>query len=55
MSQGKLARALGVSDRAVQNWEQGRRLPRLDSIAQLSEVTGKPISWFFGDDNGMAA
>lgn len=47
MSQNKLARALEVSDRAVQNWEQGRRSPRTYLLKRLSEVTGKPIAWFF--------
>ena len=34
----------------VRSWEQGRSKPRHEVLAQIAELTGKPISWFYGDE-----
>jgi transcriptional regulator with XRE-family HTH domain len=48
-SQHDLARAMGISSRAVQYWESptGTRQPQARMLRKLSEATGKPIAWFF--------
>lgn len=38
MTQQQLADKLGVTDRAVSNWENGRRLPDISLLKELSEI-----------------
>ncbi len=47
LTQEGLAKKIGSSTRAVQHWEQGVREPRPMFLRRLSEVTGKPVGWFF--------
>ncbi len=46
-SQAELARKLGVSAQSVQYWTTGKTFPRGNRLAQLSEISGYPQSWFF--------
>ncbi|MGL9721649.1 helix-turn-helix domain-containing protein [Symbiopectobacterium sp.] len=46
-SQSELARQLGVSPQAVQQWVKGVSSPRGRSLKKLSEITGLPNHWFF--------
>ena len=34
----------------VRSWEQGRSKPRHEILAQIAELTGKPMSWFYGEE-----
>jgi DNA-binding transcriptional regulator YiaG len=47
LSQHKAARALGVSDQAVQNWEQGLRVPRGEYVAAMARLYKCKTSDFF--------
>ena len=47
LSQHKAARALGVSDQAVQNWEQGLRVPRGEYVAAMARLYRCKTSDFF--------
>ncbi|HDV1396959.1 TPA: helix-turn-helix transcriptional regulator, partial [Escherichia coli] len=49
-TQAQLARKLGVSAQSVQYWTTGKTFPRSDKLAQLSEISGYPQSWFLGED-----
>lgn len=40
MTQTELATTLGYTLRAVQNWEQGNRVPRVDVFGQIADVLG---------------
>ena len=48
-SQAELARKLGVSAQSVQYWTTGKTFPRGNRLAQLSEISGYPQSWFLGE------
>jgi transcriptional regulator with XRE-family HTH domain len=50
LSQTAFAGELDVSRTAIQNWESGADLPALSRFARISEVTGKPESWFFVEE-----
>jgi transcriptional regulator with XRE-family HTH domain len=51
MTQQDLARAVGVTVRAVQNWEAGTRGP-WRYLAEIAEATEKPLTFFFENGNG---
>ncbi len=42
LSQTQLAERLGVSTRAVENWEQGLRRPREAACTRLEEIARRP-------------
>ncbi|EAQ6362761.1 hypothetical protein DOH76_12110 [Salmonella enterica subsp. enterica serovar Oranienburg] len=46
-NQTGLARMLGVTQQTVQQWATGKSQPRMEQLDSLSEVTGKPVYWFF--------
>lgn len=46
LSQSELARRVGVTAQSVQGWCSGV-LPRKDKLQKLSEVTERPVYWFF--------
>uniref|UniRef100_A0A3B0M8V0 HTH cro/C1-type domain-containing protein n=1 Tax=Arsenophonus endosymbiont of Trialeurodes vaporariorum TaxID=235567 RepID=A0A3B0M8V0_9GAMM len=47
-NQSELARRMGVKPQSVQGWLKNV-IPRMDKLKKLSEVTGKPVDWFFSD------
>ncbi|WP_334471067.1 helix-turn-helix domain-containing protein [Arsenophonus sp. PmNCSU2021_1] len=47
-NQSELARRMGVKPQSVQGWLKNV-IPRMDKLKKLSEVTGKPVYWFFSD------
>ena len=40
---------IGVAYSTIRNWILGNRQPSFDLLKKISEVTGKPISWFFDE------
>lgn len=48
-SKAELARQLGVSTQTVVYWTKGTTVPRGKRLAQLSEISGYPQSWFLGE------
>jgi transcriptional regulator with XRE-family HTH domain len=44
LTQATLAEAVGTSLRNVQNWEQGRRDPSLQTLRQLAGVLGVTLA-----------
>lgn len=51
MTQADFGAAIGRSEFSVRNWEQGRADPRPPTLERISEVLGKPVSWFYGEDD----
>ena len=50
MTQKELANQLGLATGTIQQYELGKREPRLEQLSKLSEVLGVPISFFAQDD-----
>lgn len=56
LTQRELANELDVDQVNVSRWERGVAEPKLRTLRRLSELSGRPVSWFFEDDtNGKAA
>jgi transcriptional regulator with XRE-family HTH domain len=43
LSQSALAEKAGLPLRSLQNWEQGRRVPRLPEVVKLAKAVGAPL------------
>ena len=50
-SQVELAKAVGLSDRAVSAYETGRIKPSLNVLEKISRKVGKPVSYFTDYDS----
>lgn len=51
--QGEFAEALGVARATVSYYETGQRLPDIDFIARVHELTGCSINYLMGYDSNM--
>jgi transcriptional regulator with XRE-family HTH domain len=49
MTQQQLATRLDCSVRAVQDWEAGNT-PAARHLRRLSRLAGRPVSWFFAQE-----
>jgi transcriptional regulator with XRE-family HTH domain len=49
MSQSELARAAGVPVGTLRNWEQDRRIPRLDTARDVAKALGVSLDDLTGD------
>ena len=47
LTQVALARAVGVTTRAVQKWEAGKAEPRAAVLREIALATGKDLGFFF--------
>ena len=50
MTQQQLADKLSVTDRAVSNWENGRRLPEYSILKELCDILGISINELFAGE-----
>lgn len=48
-TQSSLAKALGVSQSTIGNWEAGIRLPNLDTLERITHLFGISVGCFFGE------
>ena len=48
-TQSGLAKALGVSQSTVGNWEAGIRMPNLDTLERITRLFGISVGCFFGE------
>ena len=53
-TQSSLAKALGVSQSTIGNWEAGIRLPNLDTLERITHLFGISVGWFFGEQEAKA-
>jgi transcriptional regulator with XRE-family HTH domain len=51
MSQEKLAGGLGLTFQQVQKYEKGTNRIGSSRLQQISQIVGKPVSWFFDEKN----
>ena len=54
MGQTQLARAVGVAQAAVAQWEAGTKYPRADKLPLLADTFGCTIDALFGRTSGPA-
>lgn len=47
----ELAALIAKSPWTVRDYERDRAAPPLDVLRRIAEVTGKPVSWFLGEDS----
>lgn len=46
LSQSALGKSIGVSDKSVSSYEQGRSTPPFAKLKKIAEATSRPISYF---------
>lgn len=46
LSQLELGKSIGVSDKSVSSYEQGRSIPSLVTLTRIAEQTNHPIRYF---------
>ena len=54
LSQDELGKYIGVSDKSVSAYEQGRSLPPLTKLKKIAEYTNHPLSYFTQEENSGA-
>ncbi|MGR5283051.1 helix-turn-helix transcriptional regulator [Photobacterium damselae] len=47
ITQLEMAKKLGISRQTYVDIENGVRVPRVDLLNKISEITNKPVSYFF--------
>ena len=50
LSQRQLGLTLGVSDKTISAYEQGRAIPPIHTLKKISEITMKPLEYFFSEN-----
>lgn len=50
LSQATLAHAIGVSDKSVSAYEQGRSQPPFEKLKKIAQCTKRPLSYFTEED-----
>ena len=51
LSQRELGLLVGLSDKSISAYEQGRVLPPLDILPKIAKYLDKPISYFLSEEN----
>ena len=54
LSQDELGKQIGVSDKSVSAYEQGRSTPPISKLKKISDATNHPLSYFTQEDNEEA-
>lgn len=52
LTQGEMAKDLGVSLYTISNWEQGKAFPNVDMVPRLAEYFDVTTDYLFGYDHG---
>ena len=55
ITQQELGTTLGISNRAVSNWEMGISTPTIDNLFRLSKIFNVPMEYFFEDADDDSA
>ena len=51
LSQDDLGKYIGVSDKSISAYEQGRSTPPIQKLKKIAEFTRYPLSYFTQEDN----
>lgn len=51
LSQYDLGMAIGVSDKSVSAYEQGRSVPPITNLKKIAEATKQPLAYFLGEES----
>ncbi len=54
LSQDELGKYIGVSDKSISAYEQGRSTPPLSKLKKIADSTDHPLSYFTQEENGSA-
>jgi len=54
LSQDELGKFIGVSDKSVSAYEQGRSTPPINKLKKIATSTNHPLSYFTQEDNADA-
>ncbi len=54
LSQSALGQSIGLSDKSVSSYEQGRSTPPFAKLKKIAEFTQRPLSYFTAEDNDDA-
>ena len=54
LSQADLAKGIGVSDKSVSSYEQGRSTPPFEKLKKIADSTNHPINYFTDDNSAYA-
>ncbi len=54
LSQAELAEGIGVSDKSISAYEQGRSTPPFEKLKKIAHQTQHPLSFFTEDNNKEA-
>lgn len=54
LSQSSLGQYIGVSDKSISSYEQGRSTPPFAKLKKIAEFTNQPLSFFTQEDNDEA-
>lgn len=54
LSQDELGKHIGVSDKSVSAYEQGRSTPPISKLKKIAEATRHPLSYFTQEENNDA-
>lgn len=50
LSQMELGNGIGVSDKSISAYEQGRSIPPFEKLKKIAEVTSHPLAYFTEDN-----
>jgi len=54
LSQDELGKSIGVSDKSVSAYEEGRSTPPISKLKKIAEYTNHPLSYFTQEENSEA-
>ena len=54
LSQDELGKYIGVSDKSISAYEQGRSTPPIEKLKKIAVSTNHPLAYFTQDDNQEA-
>lgn len=43
-----MSKGVRITGQSIYNWERGKHIPRVDDLAVVAEILGKPFEYFFG-------
>jgi len=55
LSQAELAFAIGVSDKSVSAYEQGRSQPPFEKLKKIAQCTKRPLGYFTDEETNESA